>query len=130
MSRKTPTAYDRLADLPPRAVVDWQDPTFRQFVTGAIREEARDGSPRCFYVDDDCEDATGQFIPVLVVVDEPGFRPMVGPKPPASTWYWGTTLDAAQDMAALVNRELFGLDQDAANQIIAANMALPGSVED
>ena len=129
MSQPTPATYDRLADLPPRAAVDWHDPTFRQFVTGAVREEARGGARRCFFVDRDCRQEGG-YVPVLVVIDEPGIRPMIGPRPPDSTWFWGTTLDEAKRIADLVNHEAFGVDADEANQIIAANMALPGSVDD
>jgi hypothetical protein len=47
---------------------------------------------------------------------------MIGSKPPSSTWYWGEDMEAAKRVCDLVNAELFGLDPEAALDIVGASI--------
>ncbi len=102
--------------------INWHDETTRRFITGSVARPAPgDTTPRAFYVDDEHGDHLG-LVPMLVTEDEPGYRPMYGDTP-ASTWYWGSTLEEAEAICDLVNAELFGLTRAAALAIVGSSMA-------
>ncbi len=80
-------------------------------------------APRiCFFI------VEGQFhpelgyIPSLVTEDEPGHSPMAGRGELSEPWYWGTDLETARKVCAMVNLDDFGLTEYDAAEIVASSV--------
>ncbi len=77
---------------------------------------------QCFIVFEDQRDEHG-FIPSLVTEGEWGHAPLRGdPEKLQSPWYWGTTIEEAQQVCAAQNRRL-GLTEDDVLRITASSMS-------
>ena len=77
---------------------------------------------QCYYISVRQYDEHG-FIPSLVTENEAGHRPMTGRGNGAAPWYWGKTLDRAEEVCARVNLQRFGINQDTAERIVASSIA-------
>ena len=102
--------------------IDWLDDAARQFVTSRVPRPAEGEPRRCFYVDDQPDDAGRRFVPMLVTEGEPGYKPMLGAATEQGTWYWGPDMATANRICDLVNAEVFGLDHAAMLAIVGSSI--------
>ena len=58
--------------------------------------------PWCYFIPVDQHDEHG-YIPSIVVGGDPGHYPMLGNGEHATPWYWGKTLEQAQEVAREAN---------------------------
>lgn len=80
-------------------------------------------APRmCFYIVEGQFHPTNGYIPSLVTEDEPGHSPMAGRGELSEPWYWGTDLETARRVCAMVNLEDFGLTEEDAADIVASSI--------
>jgi len=92
-----------------------------------MTEEAVTDGPKletgkyCYGVFESSKDENG-YIPGLVIENESGYYPMVGKGEGAAPWYWGKTLEHAQQIADKVNAEM-GIDKKRSAEIIASSMS-------
>ena len=76
---------------------------------------------QCFYISATQRDEHG-FIPSLVTENEPGHSPMTGQGEHAAPWYWGKTLEHAEQTCERVNLERYGISRKTASRIVASSM--------
>jgi len=80
-------------------------------------------APRwCYYIPP-CQDNPRGFIPSLVTEHEAGHSPMTGRGEHAEPWYWGDTLERAQEVCARYNLDRLGISKRTASRIVASSMA-------
>ncbi len=80
-------------------------------------------APRhCFVILDSQFHPERGFVPSLVTEGEPGHSPMAGRGELSEPWYWGTDIETARRICAKANLDDFGLDQDAADEIVASSV--------
>jgi len=60
------------------------------------------------------------YVPSLVTENEPGHSPMAGEG--KTPWYWGKTIERAEQICARVNQKRFGISPATANRIVASTM--------
>lgn len=96
-----------------------------------MRNEKRPaaGEPRqCFVVlATQYEEGRG-YIPSLVTEHEASHSPMTGRGEFAEPWYWGDTLERAQEVCDRVNLDRYGISRRTALRIMGSSMAA-GSVQ-
>ena len=80
------------------------------------------GQRRAFYISGS-HDENGYW-PSLVVEGQWWAWPMFSPSDGTSPWYWGVTLEEAQEKCDLANREDFGLEPEEAQAIIDSSYRL------
>lgn len=57
------------------------------------------------------------YIPSLITAHEEGHAPLTGRGEGATPWYWGKTFDEAQSLCDEMNKKVFGITPDQADQI-------------
>jgi hypothetical protein len=77
--------------------------------------------PRTCYMIPLDQPEPGQFIPSLVVENEPGHSPMTGRGDHAAPWIWGSTLEEAQAVCDSVNARQ-GISKIDAAEIVCSSM--------
>ena len=75
----------------------------------------------CFYIPPTGRDEHG-YIPSLVTENEPGHAPMCGRGPYSAPWYWGKTLERAQEVCDRVNMDRYGISRATQLRIVASSM--------
>ena len=85
--------------------------------------KTKDEPRRCYYISPLQYDEGRGFVPSLVVENEAGHSPMRGRGEFADPWYWGDTLERAEQVCDRVNRDRFGISNKTAMRIVASSMA-------
>ena len=81
-----------------------------------------EAAPRqCYYIPAGQRDEHG-FIPSLVTEHKAGHAPLIGRGEGASPWYWGDTIEEAEDVCERMNAEHFGIDAETAWAIVESSM--------
>lgn len=83
----------------------------------------KDEPRRCYYISPLEYDEDRGYVPSLVVENEPGRSPMRGRGECAEPWYWGKTLESAEQTCDRVNKQRFGISPKTAMRIVASSMA-------
>lgn len=79
---------------------------------------------RCYYISGEFKTSDGQYVPSLVVENEPGHIPMLGDGGATTQpWGWGATVAEAKAHCREVNATDFGITEDEALIIVASSMA-------
>lgn len=87
-------------------------------------------TPRiCFYIVEGQFHPEFGYIPSLVTEGEPGHSPMAGRGELSQPWYWGTDLETARRVCAMVNMEDFHLTEDEATEIVASSIGASITVD-
>lgn len=80
-----------------------------------------DDPRQCYVVFETQFDQHG-FIPSLVTENEQGHCPMMGQGKYPAPWYWGETLERAQEVCERVNRERFHISKNTAERIVLSSL--------
>ncbi len=83
----------------------------------------KDEPRQCFYISPLEYDEGRGYVPSLVVENEPGRSPMRGRGEFAEPWYWGKTLEQAEQTCERVNKDRYGISHQTAARIVASSMA-------
>lgn len=81
------------------------------------------GARFCYTVNANCEKDEHGIVPSAVFEHTPYHYPMLGNGRHAQPWYWGKTLDEAQQVCDVANAKL-GLSPVDVAEIIASSMAV------
>lgn len=76
---------------------------------------------QCYVILETQRDEHG-FIPSLVTENVPGHSPLSGRGEGATPWYWGKTYERATKVCARVNKDRYGLSENAAARIVLSSM--------
>ena len=79
------------------------------------------GPRECFAIIESSKDEHG-YIPVLVTENDPGYAPMTGRGECSAPWYWGKTIERAQEVCDRQNKQRYGISRQTAARIIASSM--------
>lgn len=80
-------------------------------------------APRqCMYISPLEYDEGRGFVPSLVVENEAGHSPMRGQGKFAEPWYWGKTLERANEVCDRVNKQRYNISPKTAARIVASSM--------
>lgn len=76
----------------------------------------------CFYISPLEYDEGRGFVPSLVVENEAGHSPMRGNGKFAEPWYWGDTIERANEVCDRVNKQRYGISHQTQMRIVASSM--------
>lgn len=83
----------------------------------------RNDEPRqCFVILATEYDEGFGYVPCLVTENEPGYGAMRGNGEGATPWYWGKTMERAEEVCAHFNQERYGISKATATRIVCSSM--------
>jgi len=77
---------------------------------------------QCYYISPCQFDEDRGYVPSLVTENEAGHQPMRGNSEEQTPWYWGKTLDRAEQVCDRVNKQRFDISPATAMRIVASSM--------
>ena len=87
-----------------------------------MAKSAQGESRQCFYISPLEYDEGRGFVPSLVVENEAGHSPMRGRTTDQEPWYWGDTLERANEVCDRVNLQRYNISPKTAMRIVASSM--------
>lgn len=77
---------------------------------------------QCFYISPVQQVSEHGYIPSLVTENEPGHAMMIGKGEGSTPWFWGKTLERAEQVCDRVNKQRYGISPKTALRIVASSM--------
>ena len=90
-------------------------------MTNQLTPEITTGNCMYYICTSSVDEETGEYVPVLVIRDQPGYSPMAGdPEKGTTGWKWGKDLKIAQGLARKQN-ERIGITLEQENEILISS---------